>query len=37
MSVSNESHWIERWGLLFVIAYGLLFVTLLVSFHPTSH
>jgi len=35
MSASNESAWLDRWWPLLVIAYGVLFVTLLVGFHPT--
>jgi hypothetical protein len=35
MSVSNESEsWLERWGLVLVIVYGLIFVSILVSFSP---
>jgi hypothetical protein len=36
MSSANESaSWIDRWWPVFVIGYGLLFVTFLVSFAPT--
>lgn len=35
MSSSHESEpWIDRWWPALVIAFGLLFVTFLVSFHP---
>jgi|APThiThiocy_cv2_1041547.scaffolds.fasta_scaffold00055_30 hypothetical protein len=35
MSSSNKSEsWLDRWFPLLVIVFGLLFVTLLVSFHP---
>ena len=36
MSASNESAWIDRWWPALVIGYGVLFLTLLVSFHPTT-
>jgi hypothetical protein len=36
MSASNESaHWVERHWYWMVILYGLLFLTLLVSFAPS--
>jgi hypothetical protein len=36
MSSSSESvHWLDRWWGLFVILYGVLFVSILVSFSPT--
>jgi hypothetical protein len=36
MSSSSESEfWLDRWWPLFVILYGALFVTVLVSFSPT--
>jgi hypothetical protein len=35
MSVSRES-WLDRWWPLLVICFGLIFVSMLVSFHPTS-
>lgn len=35
MSVSHESEsWVDRWFPLLVIVFGLLFLTLLVSFKP---
>lgn len=35
MSASHESEpWLERWGLVLVIVYGLIFVTTLVTFSP---
>jgi hypothetical protein len=35
MSVSHESEsWVDRWFSLLVIVFGLLFLTLLVSFKP---
>jgi hypothetical protein len=34
---AHESHsFFDRWWPVLVIAYGILFVTLLVSFHPTT-
>jgi hypothetical protein len=37
MSSSHESgSWLERWGLVLVILYGLIFLTVLVSFHPAT-
>jgi hypothetical protein len=35
MSSSSEP-WLDRWWPLFVILYGVLFVTVLVSFSPTT-
>ena len=36
MSVSNESEpWVDRWWPLLVILFGVLFVSILVSFKPT--
>ena len=35
MSASNEDSWLDRWWPLLVILYGVLFVTVLVSFSPT--
>lgn len=35
MSVSRES-WVDRWWPLLVIGFGLLFVSFIVSFHPTA-
>jgi hypothetical protein len=36
MSSSSESgFWLDRWWPLFVILYGILFVSILVSFSPT--
>ena len=36
MSSSNESEfWLDQWWPLFVILYGVIFVSVLVSFHPT--
>ena len=35
MSVSREP-WVDRWWPLLVIGFGLIFVSILVSFHPTS-
>ena len=34
MSASSES-WLDRWWPLLVILYGVLFVTILVTFSPT--
>lgn len=35
MSSSHEKEsWFDRWWILLVILFGVLFVTLLVSFHP---
>ena len=35
MSESHEAEsWVDRYGLLFVILYGLVFVSILVSFSP---
>ena len=35
MSASIESEsWLDRWGLLLVILYGLIFVSILVTFSP---
>ena len=35
MSVShNSSHWMDTWWPLFLILFGIAFVTFLVSFHP---
>jgi hypothetical protein len=37
MSSSNGSgSWLENWWGLLVILYGVLFVSILVSFHPTT-
>ncbi len=36
MSSSPESSWLENWWPLLVILYGVLFVTALVSFSPTT-
>jgi hypothetical protein len=36
MSSSSASHWLDRWWPLLVILYGVLFVSILVSFHPTT-
>ncbi len=37
MSASHDStSWIERNWQVFVILYGLVFVSILVSFHPTN-
>jgi steroid 5-alpha reductase family enzyme len=37
MSSSHKSEpWIDRWWPLLVIVFGLLFVTLLTQFHPTT-
>jgi hypothetical protein len=36
MSSSSASHWLDRWWPLLVILYGILFVSILVSFHPTT-
>jgi hypothetical protein len=37
MSSSSESgSWLESWWPLLVILYGVLFVSILVSFHPTT-
>jgi hypothetical protein len=33
--VSESGHWFDTWWPLLVILYGLLFVTVLVSFAPT--
>lgn len=36
MSSSNETgFWLDQWWPLLVILFGLLFVSFLVSFHPT--
>jgi hypothetical protein len=36
MSSSNESaRWLDRWWPLLVILYGVLFISILVSFQPT--
>jgi len=35
MSSPNHTPWIDRWWPLLVIAYGVLFVSLLVCFKPT--
>jgi hypothetical protein len=35
MSSSGE-HWLDRWWPLLVILYGVLFVTVLVTFSPTT-
>jgi hypothetical protein len=35
MSASASESWVDRWWPLFVILYGVLFVTILVSFSPT--
>jgi hypothetical protein len=36
MSSSTETvSWLDRWWPLLVILYGVLFVSILVSFHPT--
>ncbi len=34
MSSSNESMWFDRWWPLLVIGFGLLFVSVLISFKP---
>jgi len=35
MSASHEQEpWLDRWGLVLVILYGLTFVTILVTFSP---
>jgi hypothetical protein len=34
MSASSEEKWIDRWWPLFLILFGVLFVTVLVSFAP---
>ena len=35
MSASHEQEsWLDRWGLVLVILYGLIFVTTLVTFAP---
>ena len=37
MSSSTESSfWLDRWWPLFVILYGVLFITMLVTFAPTN-
>jgi len=36
MSSSHKEPWLDRWWPLLVILYMLMFVTLLVSFHPTT-
>ena len=35
MSASSEEKWIDRWWPLLLILFGVLFVTVLVSFAPT--
>jgi hypothetical protein len=34
MSAASEEKWIDRWWPLFLILFGVLFVTVLVSFAP---
>jgi hypothetical protein len=37
MSASNGSEsWLDRWWGLLLITFGLIFVSVLVSFHPTT-
>jgi hypothetical protein len=36
MSSSSASHWLDRWWPLLVIFFGVLFVSVIVSFHPTN-
>jgi hypothetical protein len=36
MSSSSESAWLDRWWPLLVILYGVLFVSILVSFKPMT-
>lgn len=36
MSSSAREHWLDRWWPLLVILYGVLFVSMLVSFSPTQ-
>jgi hypothetical protein len=35
MSVSSE-HWLDRWWPLLVILYGVMFITMLVTFSPVN-
>jgi hypothetical protein len=34
-ATQNSSHWLDTWWPLFVILFGILFVSWLVSFHPS--
>lgn len=36
MSASHESSWVDRWWPLLVICFGLIFVSILISFKPTT-
>jgi len=36
MNSSKESSWLESWWPLLVILYGVLFVSILATFHPTT-
>ena len=35
MSALHKEFWLDRWWPLLVILFGVLFVSILVSFHPT--
>jgi hypothetical protein len=35
MSLHEEGYWFDRWFPLLVILFGVIFVSVLVSFHPT--
>ncbi|MGF7181568.1 type II secretory pathway component PulF [Tunturiibacter psychrotolerans] len=36
MSSSSESSWLNSWWPLLVILFGVIFVTVLVTFHPVN-
>jgi hypothetical protein len=36
MSSSSSEVWLDRWWPLLVILFGVIFVSILVSFHPTT-
>ena len=36
MSASSESSWLDSWWPLLVILFGVIFVTVLVTFHPVN-